>query len=269
MSSLCLSSSCSLFAPALGSIAQSPGSNAPAMTDTHLAFMPGALSCGHATPLSTSVSSLFLDLSRFITTHADPTSCRTLLARAYVQTNHKCSLRRALHPRLSWTTMRPTDGHDSLCPLCLSPASFVGHHQCIHHLYHKLSSFPLHHPLRLEFVSHLLSFCMLDMDCASHSFTLRAVLSGLGLSRLACIPPVLLLFLLSYPTLSFRIPKTLPLLTSAHPSLSDTLDYTLGYSFQFHFLQQLAIFLRTISIRTCPLASSRLRVRCKPRRERI
>lgn len=56
MSSLCLSSSCSLFAPALGSISQSPGSSAPAMTDTHYALMLGALSCGHASPFP-SVSS--------------------------------------------------------------------------------------------------------------------------------------------------------------------------------------------------------------------
>ena len=63
MSSLCLSSSCSLFAPALGSIAYNPSPNAPAMVDTRLTLMPGALSCGHASLVLSPSPSLSLHLS--------------------------------------------------------------------------------------------------------------------------------------------------------------------------------------------------------------
>lgn len=69
------------------------------------------------------------------------------------------------------------------------------------HLYHKLSSHD-RFPHRLRY-SHLLSCCMLVMDCASRSFIVRAVCRDRGL-RTRCIILVLLLFLFVPSTLPFN-----------------------------------------------------------------
>lgn len=173
-------------------------------------------------------------------------------AHACARTNHKGSPRRALQTLLCLgSRMRPCmDGHDSLCPLCPSPASFVGHHQCIHHLYHRLSSFP---PLPI-LIAILVrfppnSYCScFRFACSAWTaplarFIVRAVLSGVGFARVACIPLCYYYFYCRIQRQRFSS-HSFPLPISWHPSPSFIiLGHTPLHAQPLLLLKQLAILL--------------------------
>ena len=108
------------------------------------------------------------------------------------------------------------------------------------------------------------------MDCASRSFISSRRLVGSRVLQTRCLHPHVLLLLLfvvsnsvvSHPTLDFHL--------SVHPHSPSPDSLLLAQLLLL--LRQLAIStppLRTISTRTRPLVSSRLRDRRMPRRERI